>query len=281
MAAGRPLGSDLGMDDSAHLDTASRIHRQANIMINRSAASALGFASPGQAIGQTLSFDSRSGNPFYLTVVGVVDDVRFRSPHEKPKAQFYLEDSLLGHDEDGRLQWHAAIRVAHGDEAATLRRIATVWQTMEPGTPLKADTAPALLDPYYDPDARRGQLFAAGSAFAGLIACLGLYGLAAFNTSRRFKEIGVRKTLGASTADILRLLVGEFLRPVVFANLLAWPVAWLAMRAWLAGFDQRIGLSPAQFLTPALLAIAIAVITVAGQSLRVARTEPATALRYE
>jgi putative ABC transport system permease protein len=137
------------------------------------------------------------------------------------------------------------------------------------------------MKPFYDSDARRGQLFAAGAVLSGLIACLGLYGLAAFNTSRRFKEIGIRKTLGASTADVLRLLIGEFLRPVLWANLIAWPVAFVAMRWWLAGFDQRIDLNPAFFIIPSLAAIAVAVLTVAEQAIRVARAEPSRALRYE
>jgi putative ABC transport system permease protein len=95
------------------------------------------------------------------------------------------------------------------------------------------------------------------------------------------KEIGIRKTLGASTADVLRLLVGEFLRPVLWANLIAWPVAYMAMRWWLAGFDQRIGLNPAYFLAPSLAAILVAVLTVAEQAIRVSRAEPSRALRYE
>jgi putative ABC transport system permease protein len=147
--------------------------------------------------------------------------------------------------------------------------------------PFRAESVAAAMKPYYDPDERRGQLFASGAILSGLIACLGLYGLAAFNTARRFKEIGIRKTLGASTRDVLRLLIGEFLRPVLIANLIAWPLAWFAMRAWLAGFDQRIDLNPAYFIAPTLAAVVVAVVTVADQSFRVARAEPAVALRYE
>jgi putative ABC transport system permease protein len=105
--------------------------------------------------------------------------------------------------------------------------------------------------------------------------------LAGFNTSRRFKEIGIRKTLGASTADVLRLLIGEFLRPVLWSNLIAWPAAYLAMRWWLAGFDQRIALNPAYFLAPSLAAPLVAMLTVAEQAIRVSRAEPSRALRYE
>ena len=82
------------------------------------------------------------------------------------------------------------------------------------------------------PDEQRARLFTIGAVLAVAIGCLGLYGLASFSTARRVREIGIRKTLGASTADILRLLIGQFLRPVLIANLIAWPLAWLAMRSW-------------------------------------------------
>ena len=138
-----------------------------------------------------------------------------------------------------------------------------------------------IAEKYYRADEQRTRLFTAGAVLAVVIGAIGLYGLAAFNTGRRVREIGIRKTLGASTAQVLRLLVGAFLRPVLVANLIAWPIAFVAMRSWLAGFDQRVDLSPTQFLIASTLAIAIAVLTVLGQSVRVARAEPARALRHE
>jgi putative ABC transport system permease protein len=114
-----------------------------------------------------------------------------------------------------------------------------------------------------------------------LIACLGLYGLAAFTAERRTKEIGIRKVLGARVIDIVRLLAWQFSKPVVIANFIAWPVGWWAMREWLNGFDQRIALTPGPFVVAGLLALAIALATVAGHALRVARTNPVHALRYE
>ena len=110
---------------------------------------------------------------------------------------------------------------------------------------------------------------------------VGLWGLASFNTARRVKEIGIRKSLGASATDIVKLLVGQFMRPVLIANLIAWPLAYFAMRTWLAGFDDRIALSPLFFIGASLVAIAIAVLTVLGQSLRASRTAPAWALRHD
>ncbi len=95
------------------------------------------------------------------------------------------------------------------------------------------------------------------------------------------KEIGIRKTLGASTAEVLRLLIGQFLRPVILANLVGWPLAYVAMQRWLGGFDDRIALSPLFFVGASFAAALIASATVFGQAWRVARAEPARALRHE
>ena len=114
-----------------------------------------------------------------------------------------------------------------------------------------------------------------------LIACLGLFGLAAFTAQRRTKEIGIRKVLGARVHHIVRLLAWQFSKPVIVANLVAWPVAWWAMRDWLNSFDARIGLGPGPFVLAGALALGIAVGTVALHAFRVARANPIHALRYE
>ena len=127
----------------------------------------------------------------------------------------------------------------------------------------------------------RAKIFAAFSLLAVLIGCLGLFGLAAFTAERRTKEIGIRKVLGARTRDIVRLLVWQFSRPVIIANVIAWPVAWWLMRDWLNGFDQRIALTPVPFVIAAVIALGIAVATVVGHAVKVARANPIHALRYE
>jgi putative ABC transport system permease protein len=119
-----------------------------------------------------------------------------------------------------------------------------------------------------------------------LIACLGLFGLASFSAERRTKEIGVRKVLGASVLDIVKLLVWQFSRPVIAANLIAWPVAFYLMQRWLSGFRDAIHLTdPAVFVGifggASLLAVAIAWFTIGGQALGVARANPGRALRCE
>jgi putative ABC transport system permease protein len=122
------------------------------------------------------------------------------------------------------------------------------------------------------------------SFFAALaigIACLGLFGLASFTTERRTKEIGIRKTIGGGVMDIVLMFCGEFGRLVLVANLVAWPVAYIAMQRWLSSFAYRADMSPWIFVGSALAALAIACITVGGVAARAASTKPARALRYE
>ena len=161
---------------------------------------------------------------------------------------------------------------------AVLGRIRASWRAIAPDVVFRAETARASLDRYAEADERQGRLFTFGAVAAVLIACVGLFGLSAFDAAQRQREIGVRKVLGASAGDVARLLAGRFLRPVLAANLIAWPLAFWAMRAWLSGFDQRIALGPLYFLAAAALAALIALATVAGQALRAARAEPARAL---
>ena len=124
-------------------------------------------------------------------------------------------------------------------------------------------------------------MFAAFAALAILIACLGLYGLAAFTAERRTKEIGIRKVLGAGTAAVVRLLAWDFAKPVLIANAIAWPAAWFLMQDWLAGFQQRIEMGPGYFVAAGGAALVIALATVGGHAVKVARANAIHALRYE
>jgi len=173
------------------------------------------------------------------------------------------------------------VRYAGARPADVMAGLNRVWRQFEPEIPFQARFGEAITGEAYAADQARAALFAAFSSLAILIASLGLYGLAAFTAERRTKEIGIRKVLGARVIDILRLLAWQFSKPVVLANLIAWPVGWWAMRDWLNGFDQRIALTPGPFALAGLLTLGIALLTVSGHSLRVARTRPVQALRYE
>jgi putative ABC transport system permease protein len=203
----------------------------------------------------------------------VVSDARFRSLREPLQPIVYVMQR------NGFSQ--IAVRYA-GVAPGTMRdAVEQVWRRMIPDVPFKASFADDLVRQQYEREAARGQLFAAFAILAVVIGCLGLFGLAVFTAARRTKEIGIRKVLGARTLDIVRLLVWQFSRPVLIANLIAWPVAWWLMRDWLNGFDTRISLGPTPFAVAGALTLGIALATVAGHAIRVARTNPINALRYE
>jgi putative ABC transport system permease protein len=124
-------------------------------------------------------------------------------------------------------------------------------------------------------------MFAVFVGIAIFIACLGLFGLAAFTVERRTKEIGLRKVFGARTRDIVRLLLWQFSIPVLIANVIAWPVAYYYLHHWLDSYAYRITLSPFYFLGAGVTALAIAWITIVAHALRVAHASPILALRYE
>ena len=244
-----------------------------NVVINANAARALGLNGAIGPAGEPILRGKRQVQPY--SVVGVIDNLRFRSPRDPTPPTVYI---LSTGDFRAAV---AGVRYAAADPRAVLDRLGAAWRRIAPNVPFRAATIEDNLRPYYKSDDQHGRLFTLGAILAVGIGCVGLYGLASFTTARRVKEIGIRKTLGASMAEILRLLVGQFLRPVLLANLVAWPLAWLAMRQWLSGFDQRITLSPAYFLAATFLTLVIAVGTVAGQAFAVARAEPAKALRHE
>ena len=155
----------------------------------------------------------------------------------------------------------------------------SLWHEVAPEVPFQISSAAATLDDFMAEDRREMHLFAIGAGLSGLIGCFGLYGLAAFNLSKRAHEVGVRKTCGATTRSILRLLIGQSLRPVLLANLLAWPIAAWTLPHWLSRFDHPMDLNAIYFLGPSLAVLMIALITVGGFSLSAAKLSPATIFR--
>jgi len=138
-----------------------------------------------------------------------------------------------------------------------------------------------MLNGLYADILRQTKLFAAFSGVAIIVASLGLLGLAVFTAQSRTREIGLRKVMGASRSDILRFISWQFARPVLLANLVAWPLAWFFMQRWLEGFAYHVELGLLTFLAASGLALVIALVTVAGHALLVARAKPVEALRYE
>jgi putative ABC transport system permease protein len=250
--------------------------RGGNVVINALAAARLGFKKPEDAIGKevrvALSLDT-SQPMVPVRIVGVVSDTRFRSIRIPVEPIMYR----IGTDYLNSLM----VRYDDPNPAAVRDRIAEVWKRFAPDLPFEAKFSEDIVAKLYTAEQARAQIFAGFSVLAVVIGCLGLFGLATFTAERRTKEIGIRKVLGARTRDIVRLLVWQFTRPVIVANLIAWPIAWWVMRDWLNKFDTRIALTPTPFVVAGLIAFAIAIATVAAHAMRVARTNPIHALRYE
>jgi putative ABC transport system permease protein len=173
------------------------------------------------------------------------------------------------------------VRYAAQDPVSVRNRVEGVWKRFAPDVPFEAEFAEDIVAELYSAETARAQIFAGFALLAVVIGCLGLFGLASYTAERRTKEIGIRKVLGARIRDIVQLLVWQFSKPVMLANLIAWPVAWWVMRDWLNSFDARVALTPTPFLLAGLLALAIAIGTIAGHAMKVARLNPIHALRYE
>jgi putative ABC transport system permease protein len=284
LVAGRPLSRDQAKDsialdpnlDDAASDAAAHeiVARGLNIVVNESAAKELGFRSAAEAVGKQIGIPP-FGEEFGVapaTIVGAVRDTRFRSVREAVAPMIFYDDGVYR---------YIAIRFEGVNPSAVMGRVERIWRRHVPEVPFEASFAEEKLAELYGAEEARGQTFGSFAFLAILIACLGLFGLAAFTAERRTKEIGIRKVFGATVRDIVRLLVWQFSKPVVVANLIAWPVAWWLMRDWLNQFDERIALTPGPFLLAGFLALAIAVGTIAGHAIRVARANPIHALRYE
>jgi putative ABC transport system permease protein len=234
----------------------------------------LGFKSPQQAIGQQLrsAMLPQEYGLVPITIVGVVNDVRYRSVHEPVQPIMYTM----------RRNFFGNITVRYSGDPAKIRdQVEAIWTRNIPQVPFDGSFVEDIVREQYEREEARGQLFAAFALLAVVIACLGLFGLAAFTAERRTKEIGIRKVFGARSRDIVRLLAWQFSKPVIVANIIAWPIAWWVMRDWLNSFDSRIDLGPGPFLFAGLLALIIALGTIAGHALKVSRANPVHALRYE
>jgi putative ABC transport system permease protein len=205
-------------------------------------------------------------------VIGVVKDFHFESLHEPivpvvfHPSQFY-----------SRMQ----VKIAGDKMQDGLKHIEKVWKEFIPHRPFEYSFLSEQYAQLYNAEQNQGQLFTIFSGLAILIACLGLFGLATFNTLQRVKEIGIRKVLGASVFNIVGLLSWEIIVLIIVANFIAWPIAYYFMNEWLDGFAYRIGINLWLYLLAAFVAILIALITVGMQTIKAARTNPANTLRYE
>lgn len=244
---------------------------QGAVVLNETAVRLLGYASPQDAIGRSTSLNQQTGAS--AEIIGVVPDFGFDAVHNvvPPTAYFMGRDPLPG-------LW---VRIGGANAPETLAAIDGLWKQVGPTRPISRSFLDQRIATFYEDITRQGALFAVFAFAAVVIAALGLLGLALFTAEQRTKEIGIRKTMGARKTEIVRLLLWQFTKPVLWANLIAWPAAYFIMKRWLEGFAYHIDLSPWMFVAASALALAIALLTVIGHALIVARAQPVTALRYE
>ena len=278
--AGRFFDRNRGQDVVLERMGESGVY-QPTIVLNETGARKLGFKNAQDAVGKTVSWGRWSASPGAgqfppmagSQVVGVVPDFTLQSIRNQISPMIYYVDPG-----DGRFIV-AKLDGRHIPE--TVRAIDRTWKATGHDRPLPQEFEAQWVQDLYKDVVTQAIAIGVFAGLAIVIASLGLFALAAFTTERRTKEIGVRKAMGASTFDVVRLLLWQFTKPVLWANLVAWPIAFWAMDHWLRGFAYRVDLPLWLFLIASTMAVLIAWATVSTHAWMVARAKPATALRYE
>ncbi|SFO88698.1 duplicated orphan permease [Chitinophaga sp. YR627] len=238
----------------------------ANYLINESTAKRLGYKDP---IGQPLTFGKQAG-----TIVGVLKDFHFNSLHVPIRPIIIRLNEKQIYD-------NILIKTQPGQTKQALASIEGLCRKMNPDYPFTYSFLDSDFQNSYKSETIAGSLIAIFACLSIFIACLGLFGLAAFMAEQRTKEIGVRKVLGASVTSIVRLLSGDFLKLVFAAIIIASPLAWYTMHQWLDTFSYKISLSWSVFLLAGCIAIIIAILTIGFQSVKAALLNPVKSLKEE
>ena len=237
-------------------------------IVNEAALRELNITNPLE----TRILEPNDDGPTAAPIIGVVKDFHYRSLHEE------IRPLLMEVQEFSR---YLIVRVQAGNIQQTLRELEDTWRVMTNGQPFEYSFLEEDYNELHQGDQKMGEIFAGFSALAVLIACLGLYGLASFTTEQRTKEIGIRKTLGASVSAIVLLLSKEFMVLVLIAILVSIPIAYFTMNEWLQLFAYRIDIGSGVFAISGIMALLVAFITVSYQSTRAALTNPVLTLRDE
>jgi putative ABC transport system permease protein len=257
IAAGRNFSREYSTDNGAAI-------------MNQAAAKQFGWEQPvGKRVGRLIS---EKGDIGLYEVIGVVEDFHFETLKETigPLVMFL-----------GESNGNISFRVEVKDISGAIGLLQQEWKKFLPLQPFEYNFLDERFADMYRTEQRIGRIFGVFAGFAIFIGCLGLFALAAFTAEQRTKEIGIRKVLGATAANIIRLLTKEFVILIAVANVIAWPVAFWVMRGWLEDFSYRVSLSVWVFVGAALLTLFISLLTVSYQAVKAALSDPAISLRYE
>jgi putative ABC transport system permease protein len=261
LAAGRSFSRNFPSDEKR------------GYIINETAARIFGWARP---VGMSFALSNKNLKVAWFDkgeIIGVVKDFHSQSLH-KP-----IEPVVLSIQKDSYR--FAAVKVRPGRTGETLASLAGTWKRILPGRPFDGFFFDDSVAKMYASERRIGRAFGAGALLSLFLAALGLFGLASYSAAKRTKEIGIRKTLGASTRDIVLLLSREFAGLFLAANLAAWPIAYVVTQKWLQGFAYRIAAGPSIFLLASAVGLVVLAMSVSSQALKAAWADPADSLRFE
>lgn len=236
-----------------------------NFILNEEAVKAIGLQNP---VGKRFSIRSLKGE-----IIGVVKNFHQTSLHNK------IQPLVLSMPPRGG--YNLAVRIKPENVDKTVEYLTEIWQKYGPGTPIQLDFMEEWVDNLYQNEKRDRKIFNIFSMMAIFISCLGLFGLASYITEQKSKEIGIRKTLGASIGAVVVLLSKEFSKWVLLSNIIAWPAIWYFMNKWLQNFEFKIEMSWWIFVTGGIIALLIALITVSTKTFQAAIQNPVDTLRYE
>jgi putative ABC transport system permease protein len=258
------------LESGRYFDSYSRTD-STNVIVNKSAVDALGLSDP---LGAVLYVDTDDGL-IELTVIGVMNDFNFQSLHQK------ISPVLIG-------AWnnpfqsidYFSLKVS-GDIDGVIKAATAVHEKFDHRGPIEYHFLDQQMELFYVAETRAGMIFRMGGGLSIFVACLGLFGLATFNTERRAKELGIRKVLGATGLNLFVLLSASFTKQVAIAFIFATPIGWYVMGEWLKVFEYKISLNPGIFLLAGMIALLIALLTVSYRILKAASANPVNSLKQE
>ena len=253
--AGRKFSKEYAEDDSL------------SFIFNEAAVTAMGWSSPEEAIGKPFNYGGNDGR-----IVGVAEDVYFESLHNTISPTCFLISNNLN---------DISIKASGGNIEETLEFLRGVWAKWRPDYPFQFSFIDEDYESLYRDEARLMETFGIFSFLAIFIASIGLLGLTALATEQRKKEIGIRKTLGATVANIVTLFFKDFVLLLIAANIIAWPAAYFLMKDWLANFAYSTDVSLLSFGIAALLVLLISFATISYQTIKASNMNPVSSLREE
>jgi len=240
-----------------------------SVIINETTADILGYKDP---VGENLYSIDDAGHATPRPIIGLVKNFNFESLHHRVDPLVFVLQQSTG---------LVSFKISTENISPLIEQVKNKWLTMAPGMPFSYRFLDESFDEMYRTEQRIGKIAMTFSILAILISCLGIFGLVTFMAEQKTKEIGIRKVLGASVREIVRLLSLEFMKLVAISFVIASPFAWWIMNKWLLDFAYRVNISWWMFVLAGLAAIFISIFTVSFQAIKAAMANPVKSLRTE